>query len=110
VGAELAVYRVVQEALTNAIKHAAGRRTVVRVGHEPGLVDIEVTTTGAILAGTGETEPASPAAPGGLQPAAGRGLAGLHERVGMLGGEFMAAPQPGGGFRVHARIPSRSGP
>jgi signal transduction histidine kinase len=109
VGAELAVYRVVQEALTNAIKHAAGRRTVVRVDHEPGLVDIEVTTTGAILAGTGETEPASPAAPGGLQPAAGRGLAGLHERVGMLGGEFMAAPQPGGGFRVHARIPSRSG-
>jgi signal transduction histidine kinase len=109
VGAELAVYRVVQEALTNAIKHASGRRTVVRVGHQPGLVDIEVTTTGATPAGALETEPASPAIPGGLQPAAGRGLAGLHERVNMLGGEFMAAAQPGGGFRVHARIPSRSG-
>jgi signal transduction histidine kinase len=109
VGAELAVYRVVQEALTNAIKHAAGRRTVVRVGHEPGLVDIEVTTTGETPTSAGETEPASPATPGGLQPAAGRGLAGLHERVRMVGGEMMAAPQPGGGFRVHARIPARSG-
>jgi signal transduction histidine kinase len=96
VGAELAIYRVVQEALTNAVKHAAGRRTVVRVGHGPGLVDVDVTTAG-------------PAAPAAIQPPGGRGLSGLHERVSLLGGELVAAAQPGGGFRVHARIPARSG-
>ena len=99
VGAELAVYRVVQEALTNAVKHAAGRRTIVRVGHSPGLVDIDVTTTGG---GAGVTVPAP-------LPSGGRGLGGLHERVSMLGGELVAAAQPDGGFRVHARIPARNG-
>jgi signal transduction histidine kinase len=49
VGAELAVYRVVQEALTNAVKHAAGRPTVVRVGYRPDAVEIEVTTAGAAV-------------------------------------------------------------
>lgn len=105
VGAELAAYRVVQEALTNAVKHAPGCRTVVRVGHRPGLVDIEVTTTAPL----GPVAPVAHAAEDGSEPPAGRGLAGLRERLAMLGGDLVAATTPDGGFRLHARIPARTG-
>jgi signal transduction histidine kinase len=93
---ELAAYRVVQEALTNAIKHATGRPTRVTVHHRAGHLDIEVTTDGPALA-------EGPAAPSG-----GRGLDGLRQRVHMLNGELTAAARPGGGFSVRALIPSRS--
>ncbi|WP_028045548.1 sensor histidine kinase [Cellulomonas sp. URHE0023] len=90
--AEVVAYRVVQEGLTNALKHAHGSRTVVRVQHEPDGVTVEVRTDG----------PSSPgASPGG----SGRGLAGLRERVGLLGGELSAGRQVGGAFVVRARIP-----
>lgn len=91
--AEAAAYRVVQEALTNALKHALGGRTLVRVRHGDRALDVSVTTT----AGTAGT---SAAAPG-----SGRGLVGLRERVELLGGELGAGPQPDGTFVVHARIP-----
>jgi signal transduction histidine kinase len=94
VEARLAAYRVVQESLTNAVKHAAGHRTEVRVRYNPDRVDIDVTTAG----------PA--AGPGGAPAPDGRGLNGLRERVGMVGGELVAAARPGGGFGVHARIPA----
>jgi signal transduction histidine kinase len=91
--ADAAVYRVVREALTNALKYAHGNRTVVRVRHDPKEISVEVSTDG----------PGSrTASPGG----SGRGLAGLRERVGLLGGEFDATPGPDGGFVVTARIPS----
>jgi signal transduction histidine kinase len=93
---ELAAYHVVQEALTNAIKHASGQRTAVRVRHGADHVEIEVTTDGTVTP--------SPARP------KGRGLTGLRERVRLLDGEFVAEPRPGGGFRVRARMPSRSHP
>jgi len=98
----LAVHRVVQESLTNALKHAPARCTtvtVVRTGTGAGaVVDVEVTTAGS---------PAGrPAAPSALVDAgSGRGLAGLAERVGVLGGRLEAGPRPGGGFGVRARIP-----
>ncbi|GAA3465251.1 sensor histidine kinase [Saccharothrix longispora] len=91
--AEAAAYRVVQEALTNALKHAHGSRTAVRVHHTTGEIAVEVTTEGA---------GASHASPGGD----GRGLTGLRERVDVLGGEFDAGGRPGGGFVVRARIPA----
>ncbi|MDQ2585199.1 sensor histidine kinase [Saccharothrix yanglingensis] len=91
--AEGAAYRVVQEALTNALKHARGSRTAVRVHHTTGGIAVEVTTEGA---------GAGPAPPGGN----GRGLTGLRERVDVLGGEFDAGGRPGGGFVVRARIPA----
>jgi len=94
VDVELAAYRVVQEALTNAMKHAAGRRTRVEIGDHDDRVEIEVTTDG--------TSAGAPAVGSG-----GRGLSGLRERVRMLGGELVAAARPEGGFRVHALIPSR---
>ncbi|WP_322973218.1 ATP-binding protein, partial [Peterkaempfera griseoplana] len=92
-------YRVVQESLTNAVKYAAGRRTLVRLAHTPDWTEVEVTTDGA---------PVSAAAlrDGGPHVSGGRGLTGLRERVEMLGGGFAAGPRPEGGFRVHARIPT----
>ncbi len=102
VGAQLTAYRVVQESLTNAVKYAAGRPTLVRLAHTPGWTDVEVTT-----AGLADGAPVSAALPGdGPYVSGGRGLTGLRERVEMLGGEFAAGPRPQGGFRVHARIPS----
>ncbi|MFD6904814.1 sensor histidine kinase [Streptomyces sp. NPDC060077] len=96
VDVELAAYRVVQEALTNAMKYAAGKPTRVLLRHGDGHIGIEVTTDGRA---------AVPAArkPG---PAGGRGLAGLRARVRMLGGELEAGPRPEGGFGVCATIPS----
>ncbi|WP_199516334.1 sensor histidine kinase [Nucisporomicrobium flavum] len=93
--AEAAAYRVVQEALTNALKYAHGRPTTVHVRHGEKEMTVEVSTDG-----TGS----SAASPGG----SGRGLAGLRERVGVLGGEFDAGARPGGGFVVRARIPAGS--
>ncbi|MEV8638993.1 histidine kinase [Streptosporangium sp. NPDC051023] len=87
---ELAAYRVVQETLTNAMKYAAGRPTVVSIRYGE-QVEIEVITEGSAVA----------AVAGG-----GRGLAGLRERLGMLAGDLEAGPRPDGGFAVRAVIPS----
>ena len=90
--AEMIVYRVVQESLTNALKHAHGSSTTVDVRHGDAEIAVEIGTDG-----TGSAD----ASPGG----SGRGLAGLRERVGVLGGEFSAGHRDGGGFVVRARIP-----
>jgi signal transduction histidine kinase len=91
-GVDLAAYRVVQEALTNVVKHAAGARVRVCVEHTPEAVHVEVSDTGGV--------PAAPAAPGG-----GRGLIGLRERLAVYGGTLEAGTRPTGGFRVRAVIP-----
>ena len=90
--AEFVAYRVVQEALTNALKYAHGSRTVAHVQYGERDITVEVST-----AGSG----ARTASPGG----SGRGLTGLRERVGALGGDFSADGRAGGGFVVRARIP-----
>lgn len=90
-GAGLAAYRVVQEALTNALKHAgSGARATVQIGWSAGALELAVTDTGG--AGTAIA-------------GSGHGLIGMRERVAMLGGELSAAPLAGGGFAVRARIP-----
>ncbi|KUP95750.1 sensor histidine kinase [Thermobifida cellulosilytica] len=91
--AYLVAHRVVQEALTNALKHAYGSRTSVRVRHDEKEITVEVDTDGSGTRGT---------SPGG----SGRGLVGLRERVAVLGGDFRAERQPDGGFAVRARIPA----
>jgi signal transduction histidine kinase len=114
VGAQLTAYRVVQEALTNAVKHAAGRQTLVRLAHSPDWSDVEVITAGDDRAADGAADGAQALLSdvsaggrgGGQHVSGGRGLSGLRERVEMLGGEFVAGPSPQGGFRVHARIPT----
>jgi signal transduction histidine kinase len=107
---ELAAYRVVQEALTNALRHAAGRPTAVRLRHGDEELEVEVTTDGPAAAGTGDlgVPGAAPVAPVPASPPGGRGLAGLRERVRVLDGELDAGPLPDGGFSVRALIPSTS--
>jgi signal transduction histidine kinase len=92
-GVELAAYRIIQEALTNALKHARGARARVRLGYEPRAIDIEVTDEG----GTGERDT-------GESDGGGRGLIGMRERVALYDGDFEAAATSTG-FRVHARLP-----
>jgi signal transduction histidine kinase len=92
---EVVAYRVVQEALTNALKHAHGSRTTVHVRHGERETTVEVGNDGS---------GSRSASPGG----SGRGLVGLRERVDVLGGEFSAGPRTGGGFVVRARIPAGS--
>jgi len=92
--AELTAYRIVQEALTNAAKYAAGNPAAIRVGYREDRLDIEVTTEG-------------PASEAGALGSGGRGLTGLRDRVHALGGEFAAGPSAAG-FRVSAAIPARS--
>ena len=90
-GVALAVCRIVQESLTNTLKHAGPAPVAtVTVSYRPAMIDIEVTDTGtgAEQAGSG-----------------GHGLIGMRERVALYGGTFEAGPKPGGGWRVHAGIP-----
>ena len=97
-GIELSAYRIVQEALTNALKHASGARARVRVAYEPRAIEIEVTDQG----GSGDRDL-------GEADSGGRGLIGMRERVALYGGEFEAGPTPIG-FRVLARLPVEPGP
>jgi signal transduction histidine kinase len=92
-GVGLAVYRIVQEALTNTMKHASpGASAQVRLRYSPAEIDLEVTDTGPARA-TGQ---------------GGHGLAGIRERAMTYGGEVAAGPA-GAGWRVHARVPLAAG-
>ncbi|XVV15633.1 sensor histidine kinase [Actinoplanes sp. CA-131856] len=93
-GRELAAYRVVQEALTNAMKYAAGQPTAVELDYQPDGVTVTVVTERA--------------AGGGAGSGSGHGLAGLRQRVELFGGEMTAGPRPGGGFAVQAHVPSKA--
>lgn len=97
--AEVATYRVVQEALTNALKHARGARTTVHVRHGEAETRVEISTDGVDGAGSGAPTTGVAALRGG------RGLVGLRERVGLLGGELSAGREDGDRFVVRARIP-----
>ncbi|WP_443063939.1 sensor histidine kinase [Streptomyces sp. NBC_00659] len=91
-GVELTAYRVVQEALTNTIKHAAGAGATVEIGFSGSWLEIAVTDTGAVRD--------SPPVDGN-----GRGLIGLRERLAVYGGRLTAGPTLTGGYRVTARVP-----
>ncbi len=100
-GIELAVYRVLQEALTNVRRHAPGARARVRVAFGTGELAVEVENP---LTGGNPADVGGPADPGG-----GQGLIGMRERVSVYGGSFEAGPRPDGTFRVSARIPYQAG-
>jgi signal transduction histidine kinase len=92
-GVALTVYRVVQEALTNVLKHAGPAATAqVRIVRRGAWLRLEVFDTGR------------GAAPGG--DGVGHGLVSMRERVHLLGGTLRVGPRPGGGFRVYATIPT----
>jgi len=89
-GLDLTAYRLVQEGLTNAIKHARAGKAQVVVRYGDGHVELIVTDDGA---------------GGGDGDSGGHGLVGMRERVSVYGGELEAGPQPGGGYRLRARLP-----
>lgn len=115
-GVDLTAYRIVQEALTNTVRHSGASEAAVTVSYEPGYVTVSVTDTAngpaAATAGPG-MEPAGaglrwtlngsgarPAGPGGF------GLAGIAERVASCGGSLTVGPGQAGGFAVTARLPA----
>jgi signal transduction histidine kinase len=93
---DVSAYRIVQEALTNTLKHAGASRVDVHLRYWPDELEIEVVDDGR---GNG----AAPPDPGGL------GLIGMRERVALHGGQLAAGPAPGGGFRVRVRLPTPAG-
>ncbi|MFD0307143.1 sensor histidine kinase [Streptomyces sp. NPDC127119] len=98
---DLAAYRIVQEALTNTLRHADGADEVhVRVTSEGGCVLVTVVDNGRTPQGRGRTAQGRPVAVG-----AGRGLVGMKERAHLVGGSLRAGALPGGGFEVAARLP-----
>ena len=107
--ADLAAYRVVQEALTNVLKHAGQAEAEVRLDYRHCELIVEVTDGGQASRGSAlVSEAAGITAPGGQARTwgrSGRGLAGLRQRLELCGGELDAGRRPCGGWRVRARIP-----
>jgi signal transduction histidine kinase len=86
---DLSAFRIIQEAVTNVVRHAGTGQCRVSIDQQDGQLSIEVTDSGR----------------GGSAAGTGYGIAGMRERAALLGGEFSAGPRPGGGFRVTARLP-----
>jgi signal transduction histidine kinase len=89
---DLSAFRIIQEAVTNVVRHAGTDRCQVVIDHQDGQLSIEVTDSGH----------GGPAA--GPAAGTGYGITGMRERAALLGGDFSAGPRPGGGFRVAARL------
>jgi signal transduction histidine kinase len=89
-GLDLAAFRIVQEALTNALKHAPGQQADVTVGYHASALELEITNTMASGNGAGH---------------AGHGLVGMRERALLYGGVADAGPDDRGRFVVRARLP-----
>jgi signal transduction histidine kinase len=96
-GIELSAYRIVQEALSNAMRYAPGARVQVHVRYGPAALELRVIN--------GPPRSGAPGGPDG----GGHGLLGMHERTAMLGGELTARATPDGGFSVTATLPLTSG-
>ena len=94
-GVDLSAFRIVQEALTNALTHAGPARARVLLSYQEDGIVIDVSDDGA---GTGT----------GRRDGSGQGLVGIRERVALFGGEIDTGPAPGGGFVVRARLPFAS--
>jgi signal transduction histidine kinase len=92
-GVELSAFRIVQEALSNALRHAPGTSVRVTLGYRPAGLTLRITNT----------PPDKPSAPT-TEP--GHGLLGMRERAAMLGGELATGPTPEGGWEVTAALPT----
>jgi signal transduction histidine kinase len=113
-GVDLTAYRIVQEALTNTVRHARADRAVVTLSYEPGYITIRVSDSGPRRDTTPAAEPrarrggngSAAAQPGSLIAGSGLGLAGIAERVASCGGNLSVGPTQSGGFAVTARLPA----
>jgi signal transduction histidine kinase len=102
-GVDLAAYRIIQEALTNTVRHSGADKAAVTFRYEPGFVTVSVTDTGhgfAAAAGPQGTGSTLTSRSGGF------GLAGMAERVASCGGSLTVGPGQDGGFTVSARLPA----
>jgi signal transduction histidine kinase len=136
--AQLAIYRIIQEALTNTLKYAPSSTARVQLGYQPDRVDLEISDTGRVdleisdtgrvdleITDTGRPKAAGPApatasegapgtgsAPGmpAAGPGGGHGIAGMRERAALFAGHVTAGPAPGGGWRIHATLRPDLGP
>ncbi len=95
-GIDLSAYRVIQEALTNVIKHAAAASATVTICYRDQSVAVEITNQGPAVPDVRVPPP---------RPGSGHGIIGMRERVAVFGGEFAAGPRPDGGFQVRACFP-----
>ena len=91
---DLSAFRIIQEAVTNVVRHAGTGQCQVWIDRQDGQLSIEVTDSGR--GGSGH---------GGVAAGTGYGITGMRERAALLGGDFSAGPRPGGGFRVAVRLP-----
>ena len=115
-GIDLAAFRIVQEALTNVVKHADTPSCRVIVSYGTDELSVEITDEGqgsqvpaaaaARRPGPRSPGPGGPGGEGGEEMTGGHGLIGMRERVSLYGGEFSAGPRPEHGFRVAARLPT----
>jgi signal transduction histidine kinase len=96
-GVDLTAYRIVQEALTNSIRHSRAARAAVTLSYEPGYITVSITDSGR----SGNGQPRS------LVAGTGLGLAGIAERVASCGGSLTIGPSQPDGFAVTARLPAR---
>ena len=101
-GVDAAAYRIVQEALTNAVRHSAGRsaNVLLRYGDDDLVIEVDDDGVGAGASGAGQGKN------GAGSHGSGNGLTGMAERARALGGSLDAGPRPGGGFRVLAKLPA----
>jgi signal transduction histidine kinase len=86
---DLSAFRIIQEAVTNVVRHAGTAECQVSIDRQDGQLSIEVTDSGR----------------GGIVAGTGYGIVGMRERAALLGGDFSVGPRPGGGFRVVAQLP-----
>lgn len=97
-GVDINAYRIIQESLTNTLKHGGpDTHAEISVEYDRDTLTIDVSDDGRGAAAGGET------------PSSGQGLVGMQERAALLDGELHAGPRPGGGYRVNARIPIPTG-
>ena len=107
----IAAYRILQESITNVIRHVGPTRVTVALDYGTDALEVRVTDEGGQDAAGdgGGPRPAGMVHGGSAEP--GRGIIGMRERCGLLGGELSAGPRPSGGFEVKARLPlASSGP
>jgi signal transduction histidine kinase len=100
------VYRILQESITNVIRHVGPTRVTVALGYGTDMLEVRVIDEGGRGAPGDDGRPQPPAGTahgGSAEP--GRGILGMRERCGLLGGELTAGPRPRGGFEVTARLP-----
>jgi len=106
-GVDLTAYRIVQEALTNTIRHARATRAAVTLRYEPGYITVSVTDSGRRPDGPSPAHDGATGPPGSLLTGSGLGLAGIAERVASCGGNLSVGPTEADGFSVTARLPAR---